>query len=113
MLTCQIVTDDGSIKLHVWHPWKEETSYRVCAGGIDLGDARREQHVKAFTFGGTLRIDSYSLRTLCQLISPAPLLERTQQTAGLQEQLIEEVEILFAERRAAQDDETLSLSSRD
>jgi hypothetical protein len=103
-LTCLIATDGGSTRLHVLHPWTQETRYRVCAGEIDLDDARGE-HVKAFTFGGTLRVDSDSRRTLCQIVSPAPLLERARQTPSLPVQLIEEVQILFAERRAAQDDD--------
>jgi hypothetical protein len=94
----------GSAQLHVTHPWTQETSFRVCAGEIDIEDKRHE-HVKAFTFGGELRIDSDARRTLCQLTSPAPLLEHARQTPTLEEHLIEEVVILFAERRAAQDDD--------
>ena len=86
------------------HPWAQEPDYRGCTGEIIVENARHEQ-VKAFTFGGALRVDSYSRRTLCQLVSPAPLLEHVRQSSGLQEQVIEEVQILFAERRAAQDDD--------
>jgi hypothetical protein len=103
-LTCLTATDGGSTRLRVFHPWTHETTYRVCAGEIDLDDAR-EEHVKAFTFGGTLRVDSYAGRTLCQIVSPAPLLEHARQASSLPERLIEEVQILFAERRAAQDDD--------
>jgi hypothetical protein len=103
-LTCLTATDGGSARLHVLHPWTQETTYRVCAGEIDLDDARHE-HVKAFTFGGTLHLDSDARRTLCQLVSPAPLLEHARGISSLPEQLIEEVQILFAERRAAQDDD--------
>jgi hypothetical protein len=101
---CPILADSKLARLHVIHPWTEEPAYRVGAGEVIIEEARHEQ-VKAFTFGGALRVDSYSQRTLCQLVSPAPLLEHARQTAGLQEQLIEEVQILFAERRAAQDDD--------
>jgi hypothetical protein len=86
------------------HPWTQDTIYRVCAGEIDIEDVRHE-HVKAFTFGGELCIDSDARRTVCQIISPAPLLEHARQTLSLEEHLIEEVIILFAERRAAQDDD--------
>lgn len=103
-LTCLIATDGGSTRLHVLHPWTQETAFRVCAGEIDIADARGE-HVTAFTFGGTLRVDSDSGRTLCQIVSPAPLLEHARQASSLPEQLIEEVQILFAERRATQDDD--------
>jgi hypothetical protein len=101
--TCPIDTAGGSGKLHVVHPWTQASVYRVCAGEIDIEDVRHE-HIKAFTFGGELRIDSDTRRTVCQIISPAPLLEHARQTLSLEEHLIEEVYILFAERRAAQDD---------
>ncbi|NTU63778.1 MAG: hypothetical protein HGB05_10350 [Chloroflexi bacterium] len=104
LLTCLIATAGGPTKLHVTHAWTQETAYRVCAGEIDIEDVRHE-HVKAFTFGGDLRIDSDAQRTVCQLTSPAPLLEHARQTLSLEEHLIEEVYILFAERRAVQDDD--------
>lgn len=94
------------MKLHVTHPWNQETTFRICAGEIDVEDARRE-HVRAFTFGGTLQIKSDVRYTVCQIASPAPLLEHTRQIPSLEEQLIEEVYILFAERRAVQDEDVL------
>ncbi len=103
-LLCPIATDSGVSRLHVTHPWTQETAYRVSAGEIIIEDARHAQ-VKAFTFGGALRIDADSRRILCQVVSPAPLLEHARQTSSLPEQLIEEVQILFAERRAAREDE--------
>lgn len=103
-VTCLMATPDGSTRLYIVHPWTQETAYRLCAGEIDIEDARHE-HVKAFTFGGELRIDSDTRRTVCQIISPAPLLEHARQTLSPEEHLIEEVAILFAERRAAQDDD--------
>jgi hypothetical protein len=103
-VACHIATNDRSIRLHVVHPWTQETTYRVCLGEIDI-EGMRQEHVKAFTFGGTLRIDSDSRRTLCQIISPAPLLEHARQTMTLPEQVIEEVQILIAERRAAPNDD--------
>jgi hypothetical protein len=103
-VTCLIATASGSAKLRVTHPWTQDTAYRVCAGEIDIEDAR-QQHVKAFTFGGELHINSDTRRTVCQIISPAPLLEHARQTLSLEEHFIEEVLILFAERRAAQDED--------
>jgi hypothetical protein len=100
--TCLMTTGSEAVRLYVTHPWTEGITYRVCAGEIDIEDARQE-HVKAFTFGGTLRLDSDARRTLCQIASPAPLLERAREISSLPEQLIEEVQILFAERRATQD----------
>jgi hypothetical protein len=102
--TCLAATANGSTRLRVAHPWTQENSYRICAGEIAIEDARSEQ-VKAFTFGGTLQIDSDERRTICQLTSPAPLLEHSRRALSLEEHLIEEVAILFAQRRAAQDDD--------
>src|SRR5512144_448502 len=84
---CLTATASGSARLHVTHPWTQETTYRVCAGEIDIDDARQE-HVKAFTFGGALHLDSDARRTLCQIVSPAPLLEYSSQLTALGPQLI-------------------------
>jgi hypothetical protein len=105
--TCPIATASGSTKLSVVHPWAQDTTYRISAGEIVIEDARHEQ-VKAFTFGGTLQIESDARRTICRLASPAPLLEHARQTLSLEEHLIEEVYILFAERRARQDEDTFA-----
>ena len=103
-VTCLVASAGGASKLHVAHPWTQDNVYRVCAGEIDIEDVRQE-HVKAFTFGGELRIDSDARRTVCQIISPAPLLEHARHQVSLEEHLIEEVLILFAQRRAVQDDD--------
>jgi hypothetical protein len=103
-VACHIATDGRSIRLHVVHPWTQETTYRVCPGEIDI-EGMRHEHVTAFTFGGALRIDSDSRRSLCQIVSPAPLLEHAPQTPTLSEQVIEEVQILIAERRAAHNED--------
>ena len=103
-VTCLVISASGPSKLHITHPWTQDLVYRVCAGEIDIEDVRHE-HVKAFTFGGELRLDSDAWRTVCQIVSPAPLLEHARQTLSLEEHLIEEVIILFAERRAAQKDD--------
>jgi hypothetical protein len=103
-VTCLTATAAGSGKLRVVHPWTQDNTYRVCAGEIDIEDVRGE-HVKAFTFGGELRLDSDARRTICQLTSPVPLLEHSRRDLSLEEHFIEEVLILFAERRAAQDDD--------
>ena len=52
-VTCLIATASGSSKLSVVHPWTQDNTYRVCAGEIEIEDARHEQ-VTAFTFGGDL-----------------------------------------------------------
>ncbi len=101
---CQTTAPTGLTKLRVTHPWEQEKSYRINAGEIIIEDARLAQ-VKAFTFGGSLQIDSDARRTLCRLASPAPLLEHSLHEHSLEERMIEEVYILFAQRRAAQDDD--------
>ena len=101
---CPVATDSGLFELHVLHPWTQDPSYHVGAGEIVVEDARHKQ-VKAFTFGGALQIEADARRTLCQLASPAPLLMHAQQISSLDESLIEEVQVLFAERRAAQDND--------
>jgi hypothetical protein len=103
-VTCLVASAGGASKLHIAHPWTQDNVYRVCAGEIDIEDVRQE-HVKAFTFGGDLRIDSDARRTICQFTSPAPLLEHARHQVSLEEHLIEEVLILFAQRRAVQDDD--------
>jgi hypothetical protein len=103
-VTCLVASAGGASKLHVAHPWTQDNVYRVCAGEIDIEDARGE-HVKAFTFGGELRIDSDARRTICRFTSPVPLLEHARRDLSLEEHLIEEVVILFAQRRVVQDDD--------
>ncbi|CAG0936447.1 hypothetical protein TFLX_05320 [Thermoflexales bacterium] len=102
--TCLVAAPNGWTRLRIVHPWAQENTYRVCAGEIVIEDARPEQ-VKAFTFGGALQIDSDERRTICQLTSPTPLLEHSRRGLSLEEHLIEEVAILFAQRRAVQDDD--------
>jgi hypothetical protein len=96
----------SATKLRVTHPWEQATAYRISAGEIIIEDARPAQ-IKAFTFGGALQISSDARRTICQIASPAPLLEHARQTFSLEEHLIEEVYILFAQQRALQDDDEL------
>ncbi len=98
---CTVAAIGGDVAtLRIHHPWVLETPYRVCAGHIVLED-RKGKQVTAFTFGGTLHIDSDVHRTVCHFTSPAPILEHSRQRDTLEVLLGEEAEILFAERRAA------------
>jgi hypothetical protein len=98
---CTVAAIGGGVSaLRVHHPWVLDTPYRVCAGHIYLED-RKGKQVTAFTFGGTLHIDSDVHRTVFHFTSPAPILEHSRQRDTLEVLLGEEVEILFAERRAA------------
>ncbi len=101
---CPIAASTGTLLLHVLHPWTQERTFRVCAGNVTIED-REHERLQAFTFGGTLTIDSDYRRTVCRLTSPVSLLEHSPQPSALGQQLIDEVNILFAERRAAQDED--------
>ncbi len=107
LCVCLVAEKNSSTALHVLHPWTQERTYRVCAGDVVVEDRKHEQ-VKAFTFGGTLAIDTDQRGTVCRLTSPAPLLEYSLQPTALGQQLIDEVNILFAERRAAQDEDVFA-----
>ncbi len=101
IVTCTVApTSGGTDELRVHHPWVSEPTYRVCAGHVLIED-RKGKQVAAFTFGGALHIDSNDQRTMCRLTSPAPILQCSLTSDPLEVMLGEEVEILFAERRAA------------
>lgn len=100
-LTCSVAGRFGGVEpLRVHHPWLLDTAYRVCAGHVTLDD-RKGKRVTAFTFGGELHIEAADQRTVCRLTSPAPILHHPRLEDSLERRLGEEVEILFAERRAA------------
>jgi hypothetical protein len=102
--TCLVPTPNGAGRLHVVHPWNLDHNYRVCAGDALIED-RLHERLQAFTFGGTLSIESDQRRTIIRLASPAPILAHSIQPLTFDEWLIEEVHILCAERRATQDDD--------
>ena len=107
-LTCTVAAADSTDTLRVVYPWSQSDTYRVCAGNVVIED-RRHKRVAAFTFGGELQIDSDTARILCHLKSPAPILENSTEQSLLDDALIDEVGILFAERRAARDEDTFML----
>lgn len=88
----------GTESLKIRHPWSWLKQYRACAGRVILQD-RKGKKVEAFTFGGDLRIESEETLTTCYLTSPAPILE-LMGTSSIPELMAEEMEIVFAERRA-------------
>jgi hypothetical protein len=101
VVVCSVaVAGGGVMALRVQHPWILAPTYRVCAGHIRLED-RKGKQVTAFTFGGEVHIDSDVHRTLCRFLSPVPILEHSRARNTLEVLLGEEVEVLFAERRAA------------
>jgi hypothetical protein len=85
--------------LTVRHPWFFEHTYQALAGSVELTD-RHGKEVEAFTFGGSLKIESHDTLTVCILESPAPILEISVKDPILR-MFIEETEILFAKRRAS------------
>ena len=107
LLICPVADGDRSTSMDVRHPWTQELTYRVCAGDVVIED-RDHERLTAFTFGGTLTIDADQRRVVSCLTSPAPLLEYSSQPAALEQQLIDEVNILFAERRATQDEDAFA-----
>ena len=95
-----IVIENGMKEtLKIFHPWRYAPEYQVCAGSIVLED-RKGKQVEAFTFGGNLQIRTQDEITICTFESEAPILEMGTDDP-IQELLIEEVDILLAERSAA------------
>lgn len=84
-------------RLIVHHPWSSGGKYRVCAGRIFIAD-RIDKKVEAFSFGGELQVFSDQQRTICALVSPAPILNLFA-THNLPMWLASEAEILLAEQK--------------
>ena len=100
-----VVSADEDIELlSVCHPWLGASRHRALVGYVRLHD-RKGKVVKAFTFGGDLQITSEEERTTCVLTSPAPIIELTPASLSprptMPMMLVEEVESLIAQRRAA------------
>lgn len=90
----------GVVPLTLEHPLSRNETYAVCAGPVDLID-RKGKHLDLFTFGGTLQIEPEEEHTLLIFTSPAPILLTTE--SPLDRLLVEEAEILLAERQAARE----------
>lgn len=86
-------------RLTIRHPWHYQRTTQVCAGLLEMEDWKGKKE-EAFTFGGGLKIGSREAFTTCLLASSAPILEISGATP-LHALFIEEIEILFAERKAA------------
>jgi hypothetical protein len=95
-----VASQQGTIeRLTVKHPWAFGQTFQVCGGLVEMEDWKGKKE-EAFTFGGSLTIDSKEMVTTCSLASSAPILEISGATP-LHALFIEEVEILLAERKAA------------
>ncbi len=84
--------------LKIFHPWTYQTFYRVAPGILIIED-RKGKKVEAYSFGGNLQIESDDATTKCIIESAAPILEIIE-TNPVVKVLVEEVEIIFAKRRA-------------
>ncbi len=85
--------------LRLYHPWVHQHGYRIAPGLITLSD-RKEKTVKVYTFGGSMMIDSDENCTTCLIQSDAPIIEVARARPAVM-RLVEEVEIILAERRVA------------
>ena len=85
-------------KITVLHPWNYKKTAHVCAGKVIMEDRNKEKK-EAFTFGGELQIENQVAQTSCVLVSTAPILDLGDATPQ-QIFFTDELEILFAERRA-------------
>jgi len=94
-----IKTPAGTMeKTTVKHPWTYKKTANIYAGVVILED-RNKNKKEAFTFGGDLKIESQASQTICFLTSSAPILE-INGTTPMHRFFVEELEILFAKRRA-------------
>lgn len=88
----------GPEDLTVHHPWAAYPSYTVYPGRIRLRD-RFGKREEAFTFGGSMSIETGGDVTVCSIKSAAPILELFGDRR-LSDLLASEVEVLLAEERA-------------
>ena len=90
--------NQGVIPLVLEHLCTHAEKYFVCAGPIELID-RKGKHLDVFSFGGSLKIEAAEEHTTLVLTSPAPILLTGE--SPLDRLLVEEAEILLAQRQAA------------
>lgn len=93
-----VLVDKGIETLSIYHPWQYKHQYHVCPGIVELIDRNGEKE-EAYTFGGNLSIQTQGTTTTCTLSSSAPILHIFADDK-MRTMLIEEIEILIAERRA-------------
>jgi hypothetical protein len=96
-----VISTQGWVeRLAVSHPWRGlGRRYRACPGQVTWGD-RKGKTIKAFTFGGELRIEAEEAHTTCVLTSSAPIIHFVRGTS-VPTMLALEAGTLLAERRAA------------
>lgn len=84
--------------LNIHHPWRFQKPVQVSPGFIRIFD-RVKKEIEVFTFGGKMEVTAVADYTLCQISSPAPLLELRVKDA-VTTLFFDEIEIIFAEMRA-------------
>jgi hypothetical protein len=90
----------GVLTLTVDHHWENSKDYLVCAGPFYLVD-RNDKRLDGFTFGGQIHIEPGSDYALVSLRSAAPILFAEENAT--ENLLLEETEILLAERQASRE----------
>jgi len=89
----------GVDEIKLFAPLGEKKSYHVVAGKVKIlsHEGMREY---ALTFGGKLNIEKHEDYIYCELVSPAPIYEITRIIES-HRLLVDEIEIILAERKAA------------
>ena len=99
-----VETEFGGIEeVKLFYPLSEKNNYHVVAGMIEVVSHEGDRE-SALTFGGKLTLEKHDDYIYCKLVSPAPIYEITRIPESHM-LLIEELEIIIAERKAALKDE--------
>jgi len=99
---CRVGSGHGEIdNLVIFHPWPFLNEYRLVAGRIAV-IGRHNRKASAFTFGGSLHIDSNPSQTTAVFESPVPLLALLPENQFLT-RLAAQAEALLARRQAEWD----------
>jgi len=94
------VVHPGVIEEHtLFHPYTAHAKMSLAPGKIIIQD-RRGKREEAFNFGSRLTILNQPESTQCRIVSEAPILPDNR-TGSVTADLVDEIEILLAERRAA------------
>lgn len=110
--TLNIMVNDplkGIQRLTLYHP-VDVTDYQVCLGRIILVNFVNKA-IEGFSFGGSLQIQNYSDRSLCQLTSNAPIFDLGQ-FAEDEMELVCQYEAELARLRATWQSEDLEFEQR-
>jgi hypothetical protein len=92
--------EEDVLSIMLEHPWPRREKYQACAGMVELID-RKGKHLEVFILGGSLQVEPEAEHTTLILASPAPIFLPAE--SPLDELLVEEAEILFAQRHATRE----------